>query len=36
MQETVRHLADNIISFSNIGLRDEAMMLLMEYRPSPS
>lgn len=33
VQETVRHLADSIISFSNVDLRDDATMLLMEYRP---
>jgi len=33
VQETVRHLADNIIGFSDLGLRDDATMLLMEYRP---
>ncbi|MET0565540.1 MAG: PP2C family protein-serine/threonine phosphatase [Acidimicrobiia bacterium] len=33
VQETVRHLADSIISFSSVGLRDDATMLLMEYRP---
>jgi serine phosphatase RsbU (regulator of sigma subunit) len=32
VHETVRHLADSIISFSN-GLRDDATMLLIEYRP---
>lgn len=36
VQETVRHLADNIINFSNVGLRDDATMLLMEYRPPSS
>ena len=33
VQETVRHLAESILSFSNVGLRDDATMLLMEYRP---
>jgi hypothetical protein len=33
VQETVRHLADSIVSFSLVGLRDDATMLLMEYRP---
>jgi hypothetical protein len=33
VQETVRHLADNILGFSRSGLRDDATMLLMEYRP---
>ena len=33
VQETVRHLAENILSFSSVGLRDDATMLLMEYRP---
>jgi serine phosphatase RsbU (regulator of sigma subunit) len=32
-RETVRHLADNIIEFSDDGLRDDATMLLMEYHP---
>ena len=36
VQETVRHLADSIISFSGVGLRDDATMLLMEYRPPSS
>ena len=36
VQETVRHLADSIISFSTVGLRDDATMLLMEYRPPQS
>lgn len=36
VQETVRHLADSIISFSSVGLRDDATMLLMEYRPPAS
>jgi hypothetical protein len=33
VQETVRHLADNIISFSDDNLRDDATMLLVEHRP---
>ena len=33
VQETVRHLADGILGFSNSSLRDDATMLLMEYRP---
>ena len=33
VQETVRHLADSIISFSDVGLSDDATMLLMEYQP---
>ncbi len=33
VQETVRHLAESILSFSDVGLRDDATMLLMEYRP---
>jgi serine phosphatase RsbU (regulator of sigma subunit) len=33
VQETVRHLADSIVGFSALGLRDDATMLLMEYRP---
>lgn len=36
VQETVRHLADSIIRFSDLGLRDDATMVLMEYRPAPS
>jgi len=32
-RETVRHLADNIIEFSDVGLRDDATMLLVEYHP---
>ncbi len=35
-RETVRHLADNILTFADVGLRDDATMLLIEYRPSPS
>jgi serine phosphatase RsbU (regulator of sigma subunit) len=34
VQETVRHLADSIIDFSGIGLRDDATLLLMDYRPT--
>ena len=34
VQETVRHLADSIIGFSGLGLRDDATMLLMEYHPT--
>jgi hypothetical protein len=33
VQETVRHLADSILGFSGLGLRDDLTMLLMEYRP---
>jgi hypothetical protein len=33
VQETVRHLVDSIIRFSDVDLRDDATMLLMEYRP---
>lgn len=33
VQETVRHLAESILSFADVGLRDDATMLLMEYRP---
>jgi hypothetical protein len=33
VQQTVRHLADSIVNFSEMGLRDDATMLLMEYRP---
>ncbi len=36
VHETVRHLADNIIRFSDAGLRDDATMLLTEYRPPPT
>ncbi len=31
--ETVRHIADSILSFSDDGLRDDATLLLLEYRP---
>jgi hypothetical protein len=34
VQQTVRHLADSIIDFSGIGLRDDATLLLMEFRPT--
>lgn len=34
VEETVRHLADHIFTFSDGGLRDDATMLLMEHRPS--
>ena len=33
VQETVRHLADSILGFSGTDLRDDATMLLMEFRP---
>jgi hypothetical protein len=33
VRETVRHLADNIMKFSDDGLRDDATMLLLEHRP---
>jgi serine phosphatase RsbU (regulator of sigma subunit) len=33
VRETVRHLADNIVTFSPLGLRDDATMLLIEYLP---
>ncbi|HUG00001.1 MAG TPA: PP2C family protein-serine/threonine phosphatase [Ilumatobacter sp.] len=36
VQETVRHLADNIVKFSHHTLRDDATMLLMEHHPPPS
>lgn len=36
VQQTVRHLADFIVGFADLGLRDDATMLLMEYRPQPS
>ncbi len=36
VRETVRHLAENILSFANVGLRDDATMFLMEYRPPSS
>lgn len=35
-RETVRHLADNILAFSDDGLRDDATMLLLEQPPPPS
>lgn len=34
VQQTVRHLADSIIDFSGLGLRDDATMLLVEYQPA--
>ena len=34
--ETVRHLADNIVKFSDADLRDDATILLMEHHPPPS
>lgn len=34
--ETVRHIADNIMTFSDDGLRDDATMLLLEYQPPSS
>ncbi|HSM66833.1 MAG TPA: PP2C family protein-serine/threonine phosphatase [Ilumatobacteraceae bacterium] len=34
--QTVRHLADNILEFADVGLRDDATMLLVEYDPPPS
>jgi serine phosphatase RsbU (regulator of sigma subunit) len=33
VQETVRHLADNIMKFSDDALRDDATMLLLEHHP---
>ena len=36
VHETVRHLADNIVKFSDVGLRDDATMLLVEHRPPPA
>lgn len=36
VQETVRHLADNITNFSGLDPRDDATMLLMEYEPPSS
>ena len=33
VQETVRHLTDHILTFSDNGLRDDATMLLMEHHP---
>ena len=33
VRETVRHLTDNVLSFSDDGLRDDATMLLLEHRP---
>lgn len=35
-RETVRHLADNILTFSDDGLRDDATMLLLEHSPPPA
>jgi hypothetical protein len=35
-RETVRHLADNVLTFSDQGLRDDATMLLLENQPQPS
>jgi hypothetical protein len=35
-RETVRHLADNILAFSDAGLRDDATVLLMERHLAPS
>jgi hypothetical protein len=35
-RDTVRHLADNILLFSDDGLRDDATMLLLEYHPTSS
>lgn len=35
-RETVRHLADNILTLSDVGLHDHATMLLMEYHPPMS
>jgi serine phosphatase RsbU (regulator of sigma subunit) len=32
-RETVRHLTDNVLGFSDDGLRDDATMLLLEHRP---
>ncbi len=32
-QETVLHLTDNVLNFSDDGLRDDATMLLLEHRP---
>jgi hypothetical protein len=36
VRETVRHLADNILKFSDHGLRDDATMLLLEHHPPQS
>ena len=36
VRETVRHLTDNILNFSDGGLRDDATMLLMEHHPPSS
>jgi hypothetical protein len=36
VNETVRHLADNILGFADDGLRDDATMLLLEHRPPRS
>ena len=32
-RETVRHLIDNVLKFSDTGLRDDATMLLLEHNP---
>lgn len=32
VHETVRHLSDSVINFTNDGLRDDATMLLVEWR----
>jgi serine phosphatase RsbU (regulator of sigma subunit) len=34
-RDTVRHIADNTLTFSDDGLRDDATMLLLEYHPTP-
>jgi hypothetical protein len=34
VNETVRHLADNIHDFADEGLRDDATMLLLEHHPA--
>lgn len=36
VRETVRHLIDNVLTFSDDGLRDDATMLLLEHHPPPS
>jgi hypothetical protein len=32
VQETVRHLSESVVDFNDVGLRDDATMLLVEWR----
>jgi hypothetical protein len=32
VQETVRHLSESVVDFNDVGLRDDATMLLLEWR----